>query len=133
MDIFFSLLNCKKFRSKSINMHNPYVSLLFALSRIFPCVANEEACDCRLNSRGGSAPRTASRWENKTGSLFHLRATFNISMDVKTWVCRSPRWAFCNGAILGEAAASSYERITSCNLTRSTLSPTLIPPSTPAT
>lgn len=41
-----------------------------------------EKLHCRFNSRGG-IPRSASRWENKTGSLFHLRATFNISMDVK--------------------------------------------------
>lgn len=60
------------------------------------------------------------RWENKTDSLFHLRVTFNISMDVKLY--------FADRHVEHSVTAKfspSYERVTSCNLTRAARSPTL--------
>lgn len=93
---------------------------LFALSCTFP-----RGPDGKASLPLQFARRTAaSRWENKTGSLFHLRAAFNISIDVKP---SSPIAELC---ILQRrnsrgARSNSYERITSCNLTR------CIPPSPP--
>lgn len=67
----------KKFHPETINMHNPRVSLLFALSHAFPRGADGKA-SLPLQFVRRTAVR---RWENKIGSLFHLRVTFPI--DVK--------------------------------------------------
>lgn len=75
-------------------MHNPRVSPLLALSRVFPRAKQREKLHCRFNSRGG---RANGKIKPALYSIYVLHSTSRWMLNR---VGRSPRRAFCNDGIL---------------------------------